>query len=138
MASVPLATLDTRGIISDPQAVMLRLFKYWISTDPSQSNTFNVGSLGEIIRIAAGNPSTLIQLATGSLEGAFRPYFDEVVVNVYVKDTIGGENSLTRYDLTVHVTVRHENKSYELARVIEDAFSSGDPLINKVLKGEVV
>lgn len=131
------SSLSQRGTINDPKAIMLALFKGWIATDPSQSNVFSTSTLGEIIRLSAINSSALVQMSTASLENLFRPYFDEVNVQVQVKDVVEGVDSATRYNLYVFVSVRSSGEKFELSQIITDAFNQGDPLINRILNGEI-
>jgi hypothetical protein len=137
MAYPAVPTLQSRGTVKDPKAAMLTLFKYWIASDPKQSNMFNVESLGSIIRRSGKDSGSLVQFCRTSLENLYGPYFDEVSVVVEVKDLKEAPDSLTRYDVQFSVSALRGTQRYDLQEVITDAFNQSDTLINKLLKGAI-
>jgi len=89
MKVVPVLGLD--GFESDGQAIMLKLYEYFRSSDHSQSNTF-MGGISSMKYIVAESDraDTLKRLLEEELDTMYTPYFDSLVIDVQVTDLDNG------------------------------------------------
>jgi len=89
MKVVPVLGLD--GFESDGQAIMLKLYEYFRSSDHSQSNTFMGGVSSMKFVVAESDAAdTLRRLLTEELTTMYTPYFTGLVLDILVKDLDNG------------------------------------------------
>ena len=112
--SVNIITVDSKGLISDPEAKIQWILSHLIATEASQSNLhrFENVSLVNIIRQAGNDKLLLRELMEQALKKVFDKFYDSSQVSIITKDN---PDDVSRFDLLVTVKVKQDNKWYDVA-----------------------
>lgn len=122
MATNPLVTLDTDGILTDPAKISSRLLYYFFKSDYEQSNTFR-GMVKSLQHIIARNPNNIQNIKDdieSDLTKMFSAHFDDVKVLVShnaIKDASGKETA--RVNINVAISFSHNGELKQVATLLE-------------------
>lgn len=111
MPTTPYCTMDTRGLLYDPPAIIdARLTDYFYSLR-SQDSNFKVKSLIHDLARSNNNEINLIDNISASVRELLQPYFEETNVNVTATDK--GDNKIT---IIIYISVVDEGVTYQAGR----------------------
>ena len=113
--STPLITLDSQGLVEDPNQKVERILTYLLSTEASQSNVHlpQLISIPDILRKYGSDHIEIKNALQSALEECFRGYFTNTLVDVVVKNSTKNDGTLNVF---IQAKVEQNNKWYDVAQ----------------------
>lgn len=115
--SSALITLDSRGIVEDPEQKIERILTYLLVTEASQSNVHRdqLISIPDIMR-RYGNDTIEIKNAIEiALENCFAGYFTNVLLDISVNPSSKNDGTLV---VVIQVKVEQDGKWFDVAKAL--------------------
>lgn len=112
----PIPTMDTKGLIYDPNMKLQWLLSYFITTEASQTNIYKQRnlSLPDINREFHDDPSAYKAVMEDAFKRMLEAYFDEA--EVYVKEEPMEEPG--KMKLIIRASARQDGQSYGLSEAL--------------------
>lgn len=131
MPTLPVPTLSSKGLVTQPYTKADHLFSYFLVSQASQTNMFkgHVSSLTYLVQYHAGDENGLKEAVRQSLFTLFNDFFETVAIDVEIKEPVSAAEKDKRFDLRMVVTFNQEGKPYNMARL---AFIENSRVINIV------
>lgn len=131
---LPTLTLD--GFVKNKQMIFYKLWEYFLTSENSQSNTFQ-GSIASYKHIMAtgfssGDLDSIKRNVESVLNKLYKKYFDTVVVDCEVGEDLETNTYIVRISITASDT---DDKTYRLAKEIENSngeIKNYDKLLNEL------
>lgn len=129
---LPTLTLD--GFVTNKQIMFYKIWEYFLTSEHSQSNTFNVASYKYIMATAFENSDTqsIARSMEGALESLYKKYYDNVKVDCETVDDTETNTLKVRISITVS---DNGGSTYRLARELENTngeLKNYDELLNEL------
>lgn len=120
-------TLDSRGILTEPTAIVdARLTDYFYSVR-SQDPNFISKSLIYDLAVANNDPEAIRNNIQASIESLLNPYFEETTISVSTEEQEGGF-----LDLSLGITVVDNGVTYNIGRDLKTRNSKLMEVSNKI------
>jgi hypothetical protein len=123
--SVPVPSLSANGWVTETFAKADILLGHFFVSESSQSNVYKgqVASLPGIVQKFGANPDEMAKAVESNVAALFNRYFissDTEVVTVSVKSSVTNANddSVSRYELKLDVSVTINGQFYSLGRIV--------------------
>lgn len=115
--STTLTTLDSRGIIEDPDQKIERILSYLIITEASQSNAHRrqLVSIPDILMKCGTNQVAIKNAMEAALESAFEGYFTNVLLDLSVTT---GIKDPTKLVVVIRAKVEQDGKWHDVAKAL--------------------
>lgn len=115
--STALITLDSTGIIEDPDQKIERILTYLLTTEASQSNVHRdeLISIPDTMRRYGSDIVSMKSEMENILEECFRGYFDNTMVDVTIKPS---ESDDGRLNVIIQAKVEQNGKWYDVAKAL--------------------
>lgn len=112
-----LITLDSTGIIEDPDQKIERILTYLLTTEASQSNVHRdeLISIPDTMRRYGSDIVSMKSEMENILEECFRGYFDNTMVDVTIKPS---ESDDGRLNVIIQAKVEQNGKWYDVAKAL--------------------
>lgn len=109
----PVVTLDTRGVLQDPNQKLEQILLHLLATESLQSNIFRdqVVSIPRIVQQYGNNPIELSSNLENMLDIVYGHFFENVVVEVTVNDS----DEAGKFTVVIMLRVQENNNWYDLA-----------------------
>lgn len=113
----PLITLDSRGLVEDPNQKIERILTYLLSTEASQSNVHRAQliSIPDIMRKYGSDHIEIKNAIQTALEECFRGYFTNTLVDVVVTLSTDNDSMLI---VSIRAKVEQNNKWHDVAKAL--------------------
>jgi FlaG/FlaF family flagellin (archaellin) len=87
---ITLPTLTEYGLVTDKNILMVNLFRYFVSTQKSQSVIYSryIESYDYLLKQYGADPESLRDQVTNSLTRLYKRYYVEVEVNITINDAV--------------------------------------------------
>lgn len=115
--STALITLDSRGIVEDPDQKIERILSYLLTTEASQSNIHR-GQLISIPDTMRKYGHDIVSMKTemeNLLENCFRGYFDNIMVDVTIKPS---DQEDGRLNVVIQAKVEQDGRWHDVAKAL--------------------
>lgn len=122
MATNPLFTLDTDGVVTDPARIASRLLFYYFKSDYEQSNNFR-GMVKSLQHVIARNPNNIQSIKDdieSDLTKLFSAHFDDVNVIIShnaIKGPSGQDTA--RVNINVAISFSHNGELKQVAKLLQ-------------------
>ena len=115
--SSALITLDSRGIVEDPEQKIERILTYLLVTEASQSNVHRdqLISIPDIMRRYGSDTIEIKNAIELALENCFAGYFANVLLDVSVNPSSKNDGTLV---VVIQVKVEQDGKWYDIAKAL--------------------
>lgn len=130
MTKPSIPSLDMTGWVEGIAQSADKLFAYFLTSDKSQSNIYQVHSFPFLIQKFTDRPRELEEGVQSALRALYSLYFDDVSVTVKV---VPYKEDDSKLDVRINMTIRSGEYQYSLGRLI----SSVNKAISSVTTLEV-
>lgn len=115
--STTLVTLDSRGIVEDPDQKIERILSYLITTEASQSNAHRqqLISIPEILMKSGTNMVDIKNKLENALESSFEGYFTNVMLDITVDPSKTDPSKLV---VIIRAKVEQDGKWHDVAKAL--------------------
>lgn len=122
MPTVPLLTLDTDAIVTDPARIASRLLFYYFKSDYEQSNEFR-GMVKSLQHVIARNPNNIQRIKDdieSDLSKLFSAHFDDVNVIINHNNIVNDSGVETaRVNINVAIGFSHNGELKQVATLLQ-------------------
>lgn len=130
MASNPLLTLSSKGLLTGVEERCDRLWAYFMTSNATQSTLYlgSVKSLSSIIAQTSPDLDAMRSQIQGEVSNLFNSYFDSALASVTI--TTPSYDGSERYNIAIDLSISEKGKDYSLGRVLESINGVLQPILD--------